>query len=92
MAEYVENSVLLCGGRDKMNRVRDNCMSYNLKTNEWATHSDLLDLREEAASVVLAGQMHIMGGLVNGEVVRSSEKYSGDGWTEGYSLPEGRSR
>jgi len=92
VAEYVEDSVLLCGGRDKLNRVMGNCMAYNPMNNDWDTHSDLLDLREEASSVTLSGQMYILGGLVNGEMVRSSEKLSGFTWTAGPSLPEGRSR
>ena len=39
----------------------DNCMSYDLKNNQWDAHSDLIDFREEAASVVVSGQMHILG-------------------------------
>jgi len=36
--------------------------------------------------------MYVMGGLVNGERVRTSEKLEGDTWTQGPSMPEGRSR
>ncbi len=92
VAEYVSNVVILCGGRDKQNRVRDDCMEYNPRTNEWEFHSNLLELREEAASAVLADQMYLLGGMVNGEIIRSSEKLSGDAWTNGPSLPEGRAR
>jgi len=92
VAEFVEDSVLLCGGRDKQNRVLGNCMAYNPMSNHWDSHSELIDMREEASSVTVSGQMYIMGGLVNGEMVRTSEKLSGDTWTAGPSLPEGRSR
>lgn len=92
MAEFVTNSILLCGGRDKLNRVMGDCMGYNPDTNVWAVHSQLLESREEASSVVVAGQMYIFGGLINGELARSTEKLSGDTWTSGPSLPEGRSR
>jgi N-acetylneuraminic acid mutarotase len=92
VAEFVEDSVLLCGGRDKQNRVMGNCMAYNPMNNHWDSHSELIDMREEASSVTVSGQMYIMGGLVNGEMVRTSEKLSGDTWTAGPSLPEGRSR
>ena len=51
VAEFVEDSVLLCGGRDKQNRVMGNCMAYNPMNNHWDSHSELIDMREEASSV-----------------------------------------
>ena len=51
VAEFVEDSVLLCGGRDKQNRVMGNCMAYNPMNNHWESHSELIDMREEASSV-----------------------------------------
>ena len=36
--------------------------------------------------------MYIFGGLVDGELTRTSEKLSGDEWTSGPDMPEGRSR
>ena len=36
--------------------------------------------------------MYIFGGLVDGELARTSEKLSGDEWTSGPDMPEGRSR
>jgi hypothetical protein len=37
-------------------------------------------------------QMYILGGLIDDELTRTSEKLSGDQWTNGPSLPEGRAR
>ena len=36
--------------------------------------------------------MYILGGLINGELSRSSEKLSDSEWISGPSMPEGRSR
>lgn len=91
VAEYVGREVLLCGGREAGNIMGD-CLGYNVMSNAWGLHSQMLELREEAASVSLSGQMYVLGGLVNGEMARSSEKLSGDTWTNGPSLPEGRAR
>jgi len=92
VAELVSPDIVLCGGRDRMNEVMDTCSKYNIKDHMWDDHSQLLVPREEAASAVLAGQMYILGGLVDGEHVRNSEKHSGDEWTDGPNLPEGRAR
>ena len=112
-------------------------MGYQMDSDNWKSHSQLIDFREEAASVVVAGQvfflrtalvhfkisrpgyslekkktrkifsldlkkfinflklsiqMYIFGGLVDGELARTSEKLSGDEWTSGPDMPEGRSR
>lgn len=57
VAEYVGAEILLCGGRDKNNLVSKSCLGYHIMRNEWEEHSELIDLREEAASVVLSGQV-----------------------------------
>jgi len=92
VSEFVNGDVLLCGGRDTNNRVLNSCMGYQMDSDNWKSHSQLIDFREEAASVVVAGQMYIFGGLVDGELARTSEKLSGDEWTSGPDMPEGRSR
>ena len=37
-------------------------------------------------------KMYVFGGLIDGELSRTSEKLSGNEWTSGPSMPEGRSR
>ena len=57
VSEYVGGEVLLCGGRDNNNQVLDSCMGYNLAYDKWETRSLLAEPREEAASVVVAGEV-----------------------------------
>ena len=58
VSEFVNGDVLLCGGRDTNNRVLNTCMGYHMSSNNWESHSLLIDYREESASVVVAGQVH----------------------------------
>ena len=44
-------------GRDTNNRVLNSCMGYQMDSDNWKSHSQLIDFREEAASVVVAGQV-----------------------------------
>ena len=44
-------------GRDTNNRVLNSCMGYQMDSDTWKSHSQLIDFREEAASVVVAGQV-----------------------------------
>ena len=59
VAEYFEDEVVLCGGRDKANKVMDSCVAYSPMTDQWAEHSVLLEPREEAASVLVSGQVRL---------------------------------
>ena len=45
-------------GRDTNNRVLNSCMGYQMDLDNWKSHSQLIDFREEAASVVVAGQVN----------------------------------
>ena len=60
VSEYVGGEVLLCGGRDNNNQILDSCMGYNLAYDKWESRSLLAEPREEAASVVVAGEVGIL--------------------------------
>jgi hypothetical protein len=61
VAAFVEDQVLLCGGRDKDGRVMKSCMGYHMRKEDWDEHSSLNDFREEATSVVVSGQVRTGG-------------------------------
>jgi len=73
VSEFAQRRVLLCGGRDYLGQVLDNCWAYNPRGNEWTDHSRLASgPREEAASALVKspsspeGDMWILGGLLDG--------------------------
>ena len=94
MTDALEDSVLLCGGRDTDGNIRDDCLSYNISSNTWAEHSLLLSPREEASCTVVGGKMFVLGGIVEGEQSSSVEIWDDQvqQWTSGPDMPETRAR
>ena len=94
MTDSLEDSVLLCGGRDTDGNIRDDCLSYNISSNTWAEHSLLLSPREEASCTVVGGKMFILGGIVEGELTSSVEVWDDQvqQWADGPDMPETRAR
>ena len=94
MTDSLEDSVLLCGGRDTDGNIRDDCLSYNISSNTWAEHSLLLSPREEASCTVVGGKMFILGGIVEGELSSSVEVWDDEvqQWADGPDMPETRAR
>ena len=94
MTDSLEDSVLLCGGRDTDGNIRDDCLSYNISSNTWAEHSLLLSPREEASCTVVGGKMFILGGIVEGELSSSVEVWDDQvqQWADGPDMPETRAR
>jgi len=94
VSDMVAELILLCGGRDTEGTIRDDCISYNYTTNSWSEHSTLLVPREEAACTVVAGNMYILGGIIDGEQSSSVEIWDDDAqqWLAGTDMPEVRAR
>jgi len=94
VSHMVADQVLLCGGRDTEDTVRDDCISYNITTNTWSEHSTLLEAREEGACTVVDGDMYILGGIVDDEQTFTVEKWGPgmDEWETVTDLPEVRAR
>ena len=94
MTDALEDSVLLCGGRDTEGNIRDDCLTYNISSNTWAEHSLLLSPREEASCTVVGGKMFILGGIVEGELSSSVEVWDDQvqQWADGPDMPETRAR
>ena len=61
-AIYTSDAVLLCGGRSGQATHTD-CLSYDLTTEVWSDHSQLLRPRDEAAVTKIGAQVLLIGGL-----------------------------
>lgn len=83
-AVYLQDMVLLCGGRSGEVTFSD-CLSYDLEKDLWEDHSLLLRPRDESALAKIGGQVLLIGGLyeTSVEVWDSQDKL----WKQGTELP-----
>lgn len=94
VSEMVGGMVLLCGGRDNEQNIREDCIAYNYTANTWEDHSVLQAPREEGACTVVDGNMYILGGIIDGEQTSTVERWGPelDDWEAVTEMPEVRSR
>ena len=64
----VNDSIIICGGADKWNKIHNECYSLSLKTNFAFTFlNNMTKKRYTASSTVIGSRLWITGGCMNDE-------------------------
>eukprot|EP00096_Caligus_rogercresseyi_P005548 TRINITY_DN2131_c0_g1_i2.p1 TRINITY_DN2131_c0_g1~~TRINITY_DN2131_c0_g1_i2.p1 ORF type:complete len:555 (+),score=117.14 TRINITY_DN2131_c0_g1_i2:130-1794(+) len=92
-SEYVNGSVIFCGGKNNHGVFRS-CLEYNISEDRWSNHSHLIEPREEASSVTIGTVTYVIGGVGSSSIegFDANPESPSSSWILGPELPGVRAR